>query len=163
MLGVLQEHRQDVRIWQDVALKRKPGQVRMSRAGIDAMSQIGLLYYNLIQERRTDPRDDMITALIAAEVERDDGTRASLDDIEIAGFCTLLGGAGAETVAKWVGTAVVLFARHPEQWKELRPTAPRSPRPSKRCSGTKGPSSTTAGTPCPTSSCMAPPSRRATQ
>jgi cytochrome P450 len=84
------------------------------------MTQTGLLYYNVIQQRRAHPEDDMITSLIGAEVEREDGTRTSLDDVEIAGFCTLLGGAGAETVAKWVGTAVVLFSRNPEQWQQLR-------------------------------------------
>jgi cytochrome P450 len=120
MLGVPEEHRQQIRIWQDVALKRKPGQMRMSRAGIDAMTQTGLLYYNVIQQRRAHLEDDTISSLISAEVEREDGTRTSLDDIEIAGFCTLLGGAGAETVAKWVGTAVVLFCRNPEQWQQLR-------------------------------------------
>ena len=31
----------------------------------------------------------------------------------------LLGGAGAETVTKLVGSAVVVFARHPEQWQKL--------------------------------------------
>jgi cytochrome P450 len=120
MLGVPEEHRQQIRMWVDVALKREPGQLQTSPAGIDAMTQTGLLYYNLIQQRRADPRDDMISSLITAEVERDDGTRTGLDDVEIAGFCTLLGGAGAETVAKWVGTAVVLFSRNPQQWKELR-------------------------------------------
>jgi cytochrome P450 len=42
-----------------------------------------------------------------------------LDDIEITGFTALLGGAGAETVTKLVGSAVVEFARHPEQWQKL--------------------------------------------
>ncbi len=42
-----------------------------------------------------------------------------LDDIEITGFATLLGGAGAETVTKLIGTAMVLFARNPEQWQKL--------------------------------------------
>ena len=42
-----------------------------------------------------------------------------LDDIEITGFATLLGGAGAETVTKLVGSAVVEFARHPDQWQKL--------------------------------------------
>jgi cytochrome P450 len=78
------------------------------------------MYLGLIQERRAEPRDDMISALIGAEVDRDDGARTSLDDVEIAGFCVLLGGAGAETVAKWVGTAIVLFSRHPEQWHEIQ-------------------------------------------
>jgi cytochrome P450 len=119
MLGVPAEFRQQIREWQDIALVRKPGQMRMSRAGVDAMTQTGLLYFNLIQQRRSDPQDDMISALLAAEVDRDDGGRTSLDDVEIAGFCTLLGGAGAETVAKLIGTAAVVFSHHPEQWRQL--------------------------------------------
>ena len=42
-----------------------------------------------------------------------------LDDGEIAGFAGLLGGAGAETVTKLVGNAVVLFDRHPDQWQRI--------------------------------------------
>ena len=42
-----------------------------------------------------------------------------LDDKEIAGFATLLGGAGAETVTKLVANAFVLFARHPDQYRRL--------------------------------------------
>ncbi|KAB7758038.1 MULTISPECIES: cytochrome P450 [Mycobacteriaceae] len=120
MLGVPEEDRQKVRVLQDVALRRQPGQMRMSRRGAEAMAEIGLLYYKLIQQRRADPQDDMISALIEVEVEREDGTRTSLNDVEIAGFCTLLGGAGAETVAKLVGTAAVLFGRHPDQWQLLQ-------------------------------------------
>jgi cytochrome P450 len=58
----------------------------------------------------------MITQLIEAEVERDDGM-TRLEDDEIAGFLSLLAGAGAETVTKLVGNAAVLFSRHPEQWR----------------------------------------------
>ena len=35
------------------------------------------------------------------------------------GVRTLLGGAGAETVTKVVGSAVVVFAQHPDQWQKL--------------------------------------------
>jgi cytochrome P450 len=52
-------------------------------------------------------------------VDRGDGVETGLDDIEITGFAGLLGGAGAETVTKLVGNAVVLFARHPEQWQKI--------------------------------------------
>jgi len=62
----------------------------------------------------------MISHLIAADVERADGTTAQLDDIDIAGFCTLLGGAGAETVTKLIGNALVLFSKHRDQWAQLR-------------------------------------------
>lgn len=120
MLGVPEEHRQQVRLWLDTSLERPPGRMTMSKAGLDAMMQTGAMYYTLIQERRAEPREDMISALIATEVQRDEGTVTRLDDIEIAGFCTLLGGAGAETVTKLVGTAVVLLSRHRDQWDQLR-------------------------------------------
>ena len=78
-----------------------------------------MYYYGLVQERREDPQDDMISRLIAAEIPGEDGEMRKLDDIEITGFVALLGGAGAETVTKLVGSAVVEFARHPEQWQML--------------------------------------------
>lgn len=119
MLGVPAEYRQQVRLWIDESLHREPGQIAMSKAGMQAMTEIWLMYYELIKQRRDHPQDDMISALIATKVERDDGSMSRLDDSEIAGFATLLGGAGAETVTKLVGSAVVTFARHPEQWRQL--------------------------------------------
>nr|WP_090344240.1 cytochrome P450 [Mycolicibacterium malmesburyense]CRL75605.1 cytochrome P450 [Mycolicibacterium malmesburyense] len=119
MLGVPEEHRQQVREWVDTSLHREPGQVDMSEEGMQAVAQAMGLYYQLIQERRADPQDDMFSRLIAAEITREDGQKESLDDFEIAGFATLLGGAGAETVTKLVGNAAVTFARHPEQWQKL--------------------------------------------
>jgi cytochrome P450 len=86
--------------------------------GVQAGIETGLMYYNIIQERRADPQDDMISDLIAVEVERD-GVATKLDDIEIAAFASMLGGAGAETVTKLVGNAVVTFAEHPDQWQML--------------------------------------------
>jgi cytochrome P450 len=90
-----------------------------SEAGMKANVDTAMFYYNLIQERRREPQDDMISRLIAAEIPDDDGNVRRLDDIEITGFATLLGGAGAETVTKLVGTAVVTFARNPDQWQKL--------------------------------------------
>jgi cytochrome P450 len=119
MLGVPAEQRQQVREWVDTTLHREPGQVEMSEKGMQAVAQIMGLYYNLTQERRAEPREDMFSNLIAAEIEREDGEKTRLDDIEIAGFATLLGGAGAETVTKLIGNAAVVFARNPDQWQKL--------------------------------------------
>ena len=119
MLGVPEEDRQSVRLRQDVVMEREPGQSEMTEAGKQAVMENALLFYDLIQKRRTEPRDDMISALIEVGVDRGDGTETQLDDAEIAGFCLQLGGAGAETVTKLIGTAMVLFAQHPEQWQEL--------------------------------------------
>lgn len=119
MIGVPPEDSQQIRLWLDVQLEREYGSFEMSDAGVQAGIQTGMYYYNLIQDRRANPQDDMLSQLIDVEVERDDGTKTSLDDIEIAGFLALLGGAGAETVTKLIGNAVVTFAQYPDQWQKL--------------------------------------------
>jgi len=119
MAGVPQESRQQVRHWIDTSLHREPGQTEMGEAGMKATIDSAMFYYNLIQERRADPQDDMISRLIAAEIPREDGRLGKLDDIEITGFVVLLGGAGAETVTKLVGNAAVIFASYPDQWQKL--------------------------------------------
>ncbi|APE13948.1 cytochrome P450 [Mycobacterium crocinum] len=119
MAGVPEEYRQQVRHWIDTSLSREPGQIGTSEAGMQANIDTAIYYYGLVQERRENPQDDMISRLIAAEIPDDDGNLRRLDDIEICGFATLLGGAGAETVTKLMGTAAVNFARFPEQWQKL--------------------------------------------
>lgn len=119
MAGVEPDYRQMVRHWIDTSLSREPGQIGTSEAGMQANMDTAIYYYSLVQKRRENPTDDMISRLIAAEIPREDGRLDKLDDIEITGFATLLGGAGAETVTKLIGTAMVLFARNPEQWQKL--------------------------------------------
>jgi cytochrome P450 len=119
MLGVPEDRRQQVRQWVDTSLHREPGQVEMSQEGMQAIAEAMGLYYELIQQRRAEPQDDMFTRLVQAEIQREDGQMESLDDFEIAGFATLLGGAGAETVTKLIGNAAVTFAQNPDQWQKL--------------------------------------------
>jgi cytochrome P450 len=126
MLGVPAELRQQVRLLLDKMLEREYGNVATPAEGVQAGIETGLMYYNIIQERRADPQDDMISDLIAVEVERD-GVATKLDDIEIAAFASMLGGAGAETVTKLVGNAVVTFAEHPDQWQMLLDDRSRVP------------------------------------
>lgn len=119
MLGVPEEHAQQIRHWIDESLSREVGQVDVSEHAMQVNIETGMFYYDLVQKRRAEPRDDLFSRLIAAEVEREDGSTERLDDVEIAGFATLLGGAGAETVTKLVGNAVYMFAKHPDQWQKL--------------------------------------------
>jgi cytochrome P450 len=119
MAGVPEEYRQQVRHWIDDSLHREPGQIGYSEAGMKATMDTAMYYYQLVQERRANPQDDMISKLISAEIPREDGQLEKLDDLEITGFATLLGGAGAETVTKLMGTAVVNFAKNPDQWQKL--------------------------------------------
>ena len=119
MLGVPEENRQNIKKWLDRSLTRKAGEIGVSEDGIEAGMEAGLFYYELIVKKRENPGDDMISRLIEANVTREDGETTSLDDVEIAGFVSLLGGAGAETVTKLVGNAPVCFADNPEQWQKI--------------------------------------------
>jgi len=119
MAGVPEEYRQQVRHWIDTSLHHEPGQIEISETAMQANIDTAMYYFGLIQERRENPQDDMISRLIAAEIPTEEGPTRQLDDIEITGFATLLGGAGAETVTKLLGSAAVVFARNPEQWQKL--------------------------------------------
>jgi cytochrome P450 len=126
MLGVPPADRQHLRMLLDKGLEREPGQALPSRESIDAMIASGTYYFELVQQRRKQPRDDMISRLIETEVI-EDGDSRRLEDVEIAGFANMLGGAGAETVTKLVGNAVVVFAEHPDQWQHLRDNRDKIP------------------------------------
>ena len=119
MLGVPKEDRDQIRHWLDLLLLRRPGEIAVTKEGFEASMNTGIYYYKLIQERRARPQDDMISRLIETEIERD-GVVEKLTDVDISGFATMLGGAGAETVTKLVGNAMVAFADFPDQWRKLR-------------------------------------------
>jgi cytochrome P450 len=119
MLGVPEHMRQQVREWVDVSLHREPGRLDPTPEGVEASLASGTYFYELAVEKRRQPGDDMLSRLTQVTVDRGDGVATGLDDAEIAGFATLLGGAGAETVTKLVGNAVVLFSRHADQWRKV--------------------------------------------
>lgn len=119
MLGVPEGERQQIRHWVDVSLHREPGNLEPTPEGRQAMLEQGAYFFELAAEKRRNPADDMLSRLTEVTVDRGDGEQTGLDDAEIAGFATLLGGAGAETVTKLIGNAVVLFSRHPDQWRKI--------------------------------------------
>jgi cytochrome P450 len=119
MLGVPEADRQQVREWVDASLHREPGQMDPTPEGMEASLAAGAYYYELARGKRQAPGDDMLSRLTQVTVDRGDGEQTGLDDGEIAGFASLLGGAGAETVTKLIGSAMVLFSRHPDQWRKI--------------------------------------------
>jgi len=128
MLGVPEGDRQAMRERLDLSLHREPGDLEPTPEGAQAVMETGIYLYELAGEKRRNPGDDMISRLTQVTVDRGDGTQTGLDDEEIAGFATLLGGAGAETVTKLVGNAVVLFAQNPDQWQKILDDREKIPR-----------------------------------
>jgi cytochrome P450 len=119
LLGVPEADRQTIRHRLDLGLHREPGQMEPSVENMQATLENGIYFHALTVEKRKNPSDDMLSRLTQVTVDRGDGVQTGLDDAEIAGFASLLGGAGAETVTKLVGNAVVLFWQHPDQWQKV--------------------------------------------
>jgi cytochrome P450 len=72
-------------------------------------------FRSVISERRKEPRDDLLSALIAAE-ERGD----VLSEEELLATCVLLLAAGNETTTNLIGNGMLALLRNPEQLERLR-------------------------------------------
>jgi cytochrome P450 len=68
----------------------------------------------LMEMRRKDPQDDLLSGLVHAEIE-DDGKTRQLTLEEILAFMQLISSAGTETVARLLGFGVVTLQRFPDQ------------------------------------------------
>ncbi len=120
ILGVPEADWQMIRHQTDAMLHREEGQPLGTPAQAEAAINQAVYFIEFVKAKRAAPGDDMTTALIESRVETDTGELVSLTDEEIAGFCSLLGAAGSETVTKAVANAGVLFHRHPDQWQKLK-------------------------------------------
>jgi cytochrome P450 len=119
ILGIPEDERQRFRHHTDLVLHREPDDPNPTPAGVEAARQRHEMLMGLVADKRARPADDMISALVRAEVEGDDGARARMSDEEAAVFAGLLASAGSETVTKLLGNGIVLFDLHPDQWQRI--------------------------------------------
>ncbi len=114
LLGVPEADRDRLRHWTDQMLHREPDETEPGEAVLRVMADLGSYMSELIAERRRHPGDDLISALVGAELQTAEGTRR-LDHRETLDFVLLLFSAGNETVARLLGFAAVNLAEHPDQ------------------------------------------------
>lgn len=82
----------------------------------DQSNQEMMAYFGrMASHRRARGADDLITALVEAEVEG-----ASLTEEDILGFCVLLLVAGNETTTHLLGNLLHLLVDRPALWQQLR-------------------------------------------
>lgn len=118
MLGIPEGDREYVRRTTDEQLHREPGERDMERHHRVAAELVSY-YAAQLAERRKKPRDDMMTALLAAEITEDDGASRTLTDAEAVAFIKLLSSAGNETTAKLIGWIGSSLAEYPGERAKL--------------------------------------------
>ena len=82
----------------------------IQRAGLELTEYVT----EMIAERRTDPRDDLLSDLIAIEEE---GDRLSTEEMTMLAQAVLM--AGTDTTRNQLACSVALFSEHPDQWALL--------------------------------------------
>ncbi len=110
MLGVPQADRADLRHKSDLLVHREEGVHDVPPEGVAAALDLAVYYADLVAQRRSRPGDDLVSAVVDAEI---DGDR--LTDDEIIGFLFLLVVAGNETTTKLLGNAWYWAWRNPDQ------------------------------------------------
>jgi len=116
MLGVPLDRHRDLLEWSHRMVKMYEFDVpdEDAAAANRAAAEFQAYVRELISERRANPRDDMVSALVEARV---DGGR--LSDDEIVSTVIVLLNAGHEASVNTLGNGMLAFARHPEQWKRV--------------------------------------------
>ena len=127
MLGVPKEDEERFRGWSH-ALARSldpdfllPPEAQAARE--QAIDEFADYFRELIEDRRSTPRDDMLTRLVEAEDAGD-----KLSENELISTCILLLVAGHETTVNLIANGVLALARHPDQRARLQedPTLAKS-------------------------------------
>ena len=86
--------------------------LRQAAALIQGQAKIMALFDRLIELRRREPGDDVISRLVAAEGDR-------IQPAELRPMFMLLLIAGFETTVNLIGNGVLALLAHPDQWHEL--------------------------------------------
>jgi cholest-4-en-3-one 26-monooxygenase len=127
LLGVPQEDRGKLFGWSNQMTSYDDPEIEMD----EVQASMGILgyAYELAEQRKGCPMDDIVTKLIEADV---DG--AQLASEEFGFFVILLAVAGNETTRNAITHGMVAFMENPDQW-ELTRRSGRRPRPMRSSAG----------------------------
>jgi cytochrome P450 len=73
-----------------------------------------------LEDRKANPRGDLLSDLVHAEIDTDEGTQRPLDMAEMLSIVQQLLVAGNETTTKALTEGVRLLVEHPAEWAALR-------------------------------------------
>lgn len=110
LLGVPIEEQEKFKLWTNQLIGSAP-----VPPGVNPQAVMAHYYREVLTSRRREPRDDLISALLAAQVDGE-----HLSEEELLGFCILLLLAGNETTTTLLGNALLTLDEHPAAMDELR-------------------------------------------
>jgi cholest-4-en-3-one 26-monooxygenase len=113
-MGVPQEDRVKLFEWSNRMIGAGDPEFMDDQAG-SAMAELFMYSNSLAEKRREDPRDDIVTKLLNAEIDGD-----KLSELEFDMFMLLLSVAGNETTRNAATGGMLALLEHPEQWERLK-------------------------------------------
>ncbi|MCB9661705.1 MAG: cytochrome P450 [Sandaracinaceae bacterium] len=113
LLGVPPEDRARFDPWSTAITSSSMEEASLGNA-VQAVAQLFGYFIQLLERRRTDPGDDMLSALRAAEV---DGEK--LSNWDLLGFCFVFIAGGNDTTNHMLANALVRLQEHPAQRAHL--------------------------------------------
>jgi cytochrome P450 len=87
----------------------------VAERGAEVTVEFSAYIREMIAERRKNPQEDLISALVATEAEGD-----KLSEDEMVSMCILLLFAGHETTVNLIGNGTLALLRNPDQWEKLK-------------------------------------------
>jgi len=119
MLGVPPEDLPRFKTWSDRVARTLEPTITEEQAAIAEVAnrELGAYFETIIDQRRIEPRDDLISRLIEAE---DAGDKLSHEELLVTLRLILI--AGNETTTNLIGNGLLTLLKHPEQLERLRLT-----------------------------------------
>ncbi|WP_020495445.1 cytochrome P450 [Sciscionella marina] len=119
LIGVPQEDREKVFKWSNEMTGYDDPDFEGDPAA-SAMEIIGYSY-NMAEERKQNPREDIVTQLINADIDGE-----ALTPEEFSFFVILLAVAGNETTRNAISHGMIAFLENPEQWEIYKAERPKT-------------------------------------
>ena len=116
LLGIPESDQTAVRDKADAILRTDAGRPMQIRQ--DAIAN-GQIFAEYIEWRASHPSDDLMTVLLNAEFEDEEGTTRRLTRPEVLTYTQVLAGAGNETTGRLIGWLAKVLAEHPDQRRDL--------------------------------------------
>jgi len=93
---------------------RRPGE-SPDQTSMRARGELHRYFKHMIEQRRQDPQDDLVTVLVQSEIDGVPLTKAQL-----VSYCELLVEAGNQTTRDAIAGGMQAFCEYPDQWEKLR-------------------------------------------